>query len=632
MMEDHLGVKRMMEDHLGEKCEMRIRIWNLHRVKRLTVIRIVLGQKGTIITTPMSSPVHHELGERHMRHGPKGTRAYARKPYCDAWVCGVAERPNPEDDREASDFDAPFPTGSRVQAIVPGSGDFPGPRASKEDGSTREGLGPIRMEDSVPMRKRGRPRKIPSIDAESLRSVTGVCRCGTLMQARQGPRSVREYTEEFLESTKRCKPKSAEDWCRWYKAGLREEIRGKLIGVLEPWEFALVNRMADQAMEAKRTLTRRVVAILSSEEDVEVEEDPSEDSEWEEEPAASTGSGRAAGPKPEGELKSPVRRYHGFWRYLETYLFDVYFVLPLIVFGNSPQFWDVKFELKIWNSGRIPNKRGRIVTPKTSPFKIFKCKWASTSFSLIRNLEAKPCREFPEIRSPSRRLLLSPPRRLSFLSLSSPRLSLLTLSSLRLLLSSLSMPPLSLIAVSSREWWCVTSRTVKLPGKGGINYPGRVERKKRGGRSVQKRRRCGAIASDKNGRVRIEAPIRLSHAESWREGVVIHCKGGPYPRNWATGLPGQATSQEAARKGEEWLHRLSVVTRRFSFRIEPTISGNVNGKKGNAPGTHGTSNGTHGDVRKVDMCVLNPAPRNPGRKWEGAGSLAATAEQGYYLV
>lgn len=163
------------------------------------------------------------------------------------------------------------------------------------------------MEDSVPTRKRGRPRKIPSIDAESLRRIPGICQCGTLTQARQGPRSVREYTEEFLESAKRCKPKSAEDWCRWYTAGLREEIQGKLIGVLEPWEFALVNRMAGQAMEAKRTLTRRVVAISSSEEDVEVEEDPSEDSDWEEEPASPTGSGRVAGPKPDGEQKSPVR-------------------------------------------------------------------------------------------------------------------------------------------------------------------------------------------------------------------------------------------------------------------------------------------------------------------------------------
>ncbi|WZY92164.1 hypothetical protein YC2023_064493 [Brassica napus] len=177
----------------------------------------------------------------------------------------------------------------------------------RKTGPTTEGPRPIRMEDSVPTRKRGRPRKIPSIDAASLRSITGICRCGTLTQARQGPRSVREYTEEFLESAKRCKPKTAEDWCRWYKAGLREEIRGKLIGVLEPWEFALVNRMAGQAMEAEWTLTRRVVAISSSEEDVEVEEDPSEDSEWEEEPASSTGSGRVAGPKPEGEQKSPVR-------------------------------------------------------------------------------------------------------------------------------------------------------------------------------------------------------------------------------------------------------------------------------------------------------------------------------------
>uniref|UniRef100_A0A0D3D2Y9 Retrotransposon gag domain-containing protein n=1 Tax=Brassica oleracea var. oleracea TaxID=109376 RepID=A0A0D3D2Y9_BRAOL len=112
-----------------------------------------------------------------------------------------------------------------------------------------------RMEDSVPTRKHGRLRKITSIDADRLRSMNGVCRCGTLMQAKQGPRSVWEYTEEFMETAKRCKPKLTEDWCRWYKAGLREEIQGKLLGVLEPWEFALVNRMAGQAMKAKMALT-----------------------------------------------------------------------------------------------------------------------------------------------------------------------------------------------------------------------------------------------------------------------------------------------------------------------------------------------------------------------------------------
>lgn len=75
-----------------------------------------------------------------------------------------------------------------------------------------------------------------------------------------------------------------------------------------------MNRMAGQGMEAERTLTRRLVAISSSEEDMDVEEDPSEESEWEEEPALSTRSGRAAGSKPEGEQKSPVRS--GLWWYL----------------------------------------------------------------------------------------------------------------------------------------------------------------------------------------------------------------------------------------------------------------------------------------------------------------------------
>ncbi|WZY93522.1 LOW QUALITY PROTEIN: hypothetical protein YC2023_065851 [Brassica napus] len=44
----------------------------------------------------------------------------------------------------------------------------------RKSGLTGEGLGPIRMEDSVPTRKHGRPRKIPSIDADRLRTVTKV--------------------------------------------------------------------------------------------------------------------------------------------------------------------------------------------------------------------------------------------------------------------------------------------------------------------------------------------------------------------------------------------------------------------------------------------------------------------------
>uniref|UniRef100_M4DXJ7 Uncharacterized protein n=1 Tax=Brassica campestris TaxID=3711 RepID=M4DXJ7_BRACM len=130
----------------------------------------------------------------------------------------------------------------------------------------------------------------------------------------------------------------------------------------------------------------------------------------------------------------------------------------------------------------------------------------------------------------------------------------------------------------------------------------------RGGRSVQKRQ------------VRIEAPVRLSHAESWREGAVIHCKGYRlHPREPDAGCTraGDLIGMQQERGG---LVRLScVVTSRFSFRIERTISGNVDGKEGNAPETHGTRNGTHGDVGKVDMCVLNPAPWNPGWKWGGTG-------------
>ncbi|KAF3512437.1 hypothetical protein F2Q69_00003480 [Brassica cretica] len=119
-----------------------------------------------------------------------------------------------------------------------------------------------------------------------------------------------------------------------------------------------------------------------------------------------------------------------------------------------------------------------------------------------------------------------------------------------------------------------------------------------------------AAVAFKNGRLRIEAPVRLSHAESWREGAVIHCKGYRlHPREpdaectRAGGSTGM--QQEKGRVGPLELCR--------------TISGNVNGKKGNAPETHGTRNGTHGHVGKVDMCVLNTAPRNPGWKWGRGG-------------
>ncbi|KAF3564099.1 hypothetical protein DY000_02015718 [Brassica cretica] len=89
--------------------------------------------------------------------------------------------------------------------------------------------------------KRGRPRK-PS---------TETCDCDVLVQMVQKPRKVRDYLEEFLDTAKRCQPKPAEEWCQLFRAGLRGDIREELV---EPLEFALVKRMASQALHAEEWL------------------------------------------------------------------------------------------------------------------------------------------------------------------------------------------------------------------------------------------------------------------------------------------------------------------------------------------------------------------------------------------
>ncbi|WZZ60442.1 hypothetical protein YC2023_060549 [Brassica napus] len=119
-----------------------------------------------------------------------------------------------------------------------------------------------------------------------------------------------------------------------------------------------------------------------------------------------------------------------------------------------------------------------------------------------------------------------------------------------------------------------------------------------------------AAVAFKNGRLRIEAPVRLSHAESWREGAVIHCKGYRlHPRE---------PDAECTRAGG------STGTQQEKGRVGPlelcrTISGKVNGKRGNAPEIHGIRNGTHRNVGKVDMCVLKPRALEPGWKWGRGG-------------
>ncbi|KAG2298922.1 hypothetical protein Bca52824_035394 [Brassica carinata] len=95
-----------------------------------------------------------------------------------------------------------------------------------------------------PKKKRGRPRKSP----------VAPCDCDVLVQMVQKPQPVKDYLEEFLETAKRCQPKPAEEWCRLFKAGLREDIRDELTSVLEPLEFALVKRLAGQALDAEERL------------------------------------------------------------------------------------------------------------------------------------------------------------------------------------------------------------------------------------------------------------------------------------------------------------------------------------------------------------------------------------------
>ncbi|KAF2603386.1 hypothetical protein F2Q70_00024962 [Brassica cretica] len=100
MMEDHLGGKKAdgKKDRLGAKRDDKNHtvddsLWNakvalvLRNDRKLPSVHdyYYVLIRSWFLRCRMSSPVHHELGERRMRYGPKGTRAYARKPYCDAW-------------------------------------------------------------------------------------------------------------------------------------------------------------------------------------------------------------------------------------------------------------------------------------------------------------------------------------------------------------------------------------------------------------------------------------------------------------------------------------------------------------------------------------------------------------------
>ncbi|KAG5384011.1 hypothetical protein IGI04_035481, partial [Brassica rapa subsp. trilocularis] len=193
------------------------------------------------------------------------------------------------------------------------------------------------------------------------------------------------------------------------------------------------------------------------------------------------------------------------------------------------------------------------------------------------------------------------PRAASPSFLSPRRVSLLTIS------LSLSRPTLSLSLLGREQprvvvvaVWC-------------LNYPRRVDRKKtRRPRSKTVEMRGHSIS--KNGRLRIEAPVRLSHTESWREEVVIQCKGGPHLVNRMLSMPGQATPQKYNKKRDVtdrlscvgprerlvWnrFTEYSLLTPLFPLFFRRTISVNVDGNEGNAPEVLGPVTG-HTEISEM---------------------------------
>lgn len=182
-----------------------------------------------------------------MHYGPAGTREHARKRHRDAegnWV--LPTFPDPEE--QFREFPFEYPYEQTVGRIVT----MPHFLKMVMEERVLQGCATFQLalDEDLP-RKRGRPSKASGVAREPPRSVAGKCRCKTLFQNKQEDRSVAGYTVDFINQARLCKPKSAEMWCKWYKRGLRKKIQDKVKGVLEPLEFALVQRMAGLAIEAE---------------------------------------------------------------------------------------------------------------------------------------------------------------------------------------------------------------------------------------------------------------------------------------------------------------------------------------------------------------------------------------------
>ncbi|KAL0684513.1 hypothetical protein Bca4012_051361 [Brassica carinata] len=245
-----------------------------------------------------------------MHYGRRNTREYAQRRHYDMEGNLVLPMfPDPEEQYREFPFRYPHEQTVRHKVLMPHF-----QRIAIEEhllqGDARFQL----ATEEGPPRKCGRPCKPPSAAGGPPRVFTGKCQCGVLIKNAQEDRSVAGYTEdfinqaklfkpknaetwcfalvrqmagfameaeekiaadvaalsimeggnpatqgerlpeEFLDTAKRCQPKPAEEWCHLFRAGLRGDIREELVGVLEPLEFALVRRMANQALHAEEWL------------------------------------------------------------------------------------------------------------------------------------------------------------------------------------------------------------------------------------------------------------------------------------------------------------------------------------------------------------------------------------------
>ncbi|KAL0898237.1 hypothetical protein Bca101_082198 [Brassica carinata] len=186
---------------------------------------------------------HYEWRMPRLHYGPKNSREYARKRYRGTdgnWVLPMF--PDPEEQYREFPFGYPHEQTVERKVLMPHFQRTAMERRILQGHATFQ----LSPGGEIP-RKRGHPSRAPSAVGEPPRAFTG------------------EYTEDFINQAKLCKPKTAEMWCGWYRDGIRGDIKARLRGILEPLEFALVKRMVGFAIETEAKIAAKLDVLSSAE-------------------------------------------------------------------------------------------------------------------------------------------------------------------------------------------------------------------------------------------------------------------------------------------------------------------------------------------------------------------------------